>query len=139
MRLVVTSKTRCGTRAASLLVATLVSLSSMAASAAGPVSAEAKTLCGWFDNPTPGNAWLTDRSAEWIVGIQGGHQAEGDWPDFTSGQWVSTNRSYGYGCACLRVVASAGSHEVQRILSAKSRPLSACKKDPALARHRPDA
>ena len=139
MHFAVTSKNRSRTRVASMLVATLVSLSSMAASAAEPSSAEAKTLCGWFDNPTPGNAWLTDRSAEWIVGVQGGHQAEGDWPEFKAGQWISTNRSYGYGCACLRVVASAASHEVQRILSAKSRPLSACKKDPALARHRPDA
>ena len=24
----------------------------------------AKTRCGWFENPAPGNAWLTDRDGE---------------------------------------------------------------------------
>jgi hypothetical protein len=88
--------------------------------------------CGWFENPTPGNAWLTDREAKWIVGIQGEHQAEGDWPEFSSREWVAANRSHGYGCACLRVVVDQGTHEVRRILSATSRPLAVCRGDPAL-------
>jgi|JI6StandDraft_1071083.scaffolds.fasta_scaffold539165_1 hypothetical protein len=95
--------------------------------------------CGWFSNPTPGNAWLVDRDAEWVVGIQGGHQAEGDWPEFRNGEWVHFNRSYGYGCACLNVIADRESLEVKRILSAKPRPLEACKKDPALAKRKPEA
>ena len=101
------------------------------ASAAGPESSRPTLRCGWFDNPTPGNAWLIDRDAQWVVGVQGGHQAEGDWPDFLPNEWVSTNRSYGYGCACLRVMADPESHEIRRILSAKSRPVAACKNDPA--------
>jgi hypothetical protein len=94
------------------------------------------TRCGWFDNPTPGNAWLTDRQAQWVVGIQGGHQADGDWPDFPDDQWVATNGHYGYGCACLQVIANARSHEIRRILRARPRPLQACEHDPTLPKRR---
>ncbi|MGH9760842.1 MAG: DUF4087 domain-containing protein [Blastocatellia bacterium] len=91
-----------------------------------------ETRCGWFSNPTPGNASLYDKDGEWIIGVQGGHQAEGDWPTFKSNQWVRTNGSYGYGCACLRVRVDHDSHEVLEIKSSYARPLSACRKDPAL-------
>ena len=37
-----------------------------------------ETRCGWFSNPTPSNAFLSDRHGEWIIGLQGGHQAKGD-------------------------------------------------------------
>ena len=92
----------------------------------------AKLRCGWFHNPTPQNAWLVDRDGEWTIGMQGGPQAEGDWPEFKPSQWVRTNNHYGYGCACIKLVASAESHEVAKIISAKARPLSACRKDRAL-------
>jgi hypothetical protein len=85
--------------------------------------------CGWWENPTPSNAWLNDRDGSWTVGSQGGHQAEGDWPSFSDAQWVRTNGYYGYGCACLRVVADARSQRVERILSARARPLAACRQD----------
>lgn len=99
---------------------------------AGPAAAE--TRCGWFANPTPANAWLTDRDGRWIIGAQGGHQADGDWPSFAPGQWVRQNvGSYGYGCACLDVVADRGQRLVFRILSARARPLASCRRDPALA------
>jgi hypothetical protein len=64
-------------RRTSVLAILFIALIAVASSA---VAAEPKTqtLCGWFQNPTPGNAWLQDRSAEWVVGIQGGHQAEGE-------------------------------------------------------------
>ncbi|MBU6512308.1 MAG: DUF4087 domain-containing protein [Betaproteobacteria bacterium] len=93
--------------------------------------------CGWFDNPTPGNAWLTDAQGRWLVGIQGGHQARGDWPDFSDDQWVSTNGHHGYGCACLRVVDDPRTHEIGRILRARARPLAACEHDPALRKRHP--
>lgn len=96
---------------------------------AGP---KTQTLCGWFQNPTPGNAWLQDRSAEWIVGIQGGHQAEGDWPEFSPSQWIKTNRSYGYGCACIKGVVNSETREVISIVSARAQPLNVCRKDRAL-------
>ena len=46
--------------------------------------------CGWFSNPTPGNASLYDRDGEWIIGVQGGYQADGDWPAF-SGEPMDRN------------------------------------------------
>jgi len=96
-----------------------------------PVAAPA-LRCGWFDNPTPGNAWLTDRDGEWTIGIQGGHQADGDWPAFTAAQWVRTNIHYGHGCACIKLVANTETREVQHILSARAVPLRQCRQDPAL-------
>lgn len=94
----------------------------------------AETRCGWFSNPTPANASLFDRDGEWIIGVQGGHQAEGDWPSFAPRQWVETNGHYGHGCACLRVRVDRGEQRVLAIESARARPLSACRRDRALKR-----
>src|SRR5262252_1346146 len=99
-------RSRMGTRlkliiAGCVLLITAASLQPEAATAPFPAASE--TRCGWFSNPTPGNASLHDRAAEWIIGVQGGHQADGDWPEFAPGQWVETNGHYGYGCACLRL------------------------------------
>jgi hypothetical protein len=88
--------------------------------------------CGWFENPTPGNAWFTDRDGEWLVGIQGGYQAQGNWPNFKPSRWVRTNRHYGYGCACMRVQTDPDNQSVVRIFSASSRALNSCRKDAAL-------
>lgn len=97
---------------------------------AGAAPAPASPLrCGWWENPTPANAGLNDRDGRWTVGVQGGHQAEGDWPGFTDAQWVRTNGYYGHGCACLCGVAAAGSRRVERMLSAAARPLAACRQD----------
>jgi hypothetical protein len=93
-----------------------------------------ETRCGWFSNPTPANASLHDREAEWIIGVQGGHQANGDWPVFGPNQWIETNVHYGYGCACLRVRVNRSTHEVIEIESSKARPLSACRNDRKLKR-----
>ncbi len=95
------------------------------------------TRCGWLDNPTPGNLSLYDRDDEWVIGVQGGHQVEGDWemPDFTPRQWVGTNAgSYGYGCACLQLKADAGTHEVSAVKSARALPLETCRRDKSLER-----
>jgi hypothetical protein len=104
------------------------------AAGASATAPAAETRCGWFDNPTPANASLHDREAEWIIGVQGGHQAEGDWPEFGPKQWVETNVHYGYGCACLRMSVNRETHEVLKIESARARPLSACRRDKALKR-----
>ena len=90
--------------------------------------------CGWFSNPTPANASLFDREGEWIIGVQGGHQAEGDWPSFSPKQWVETNGHYGYGCACLRVSVDRSEKQVVVIESAQARALSTCRRDPALGK-----
>lgn len=89
--------------------------------------------CGWFANPTPGNAWLNDKDGEWIIGTQGGEQAEGDWPDFPDDKWVKTNGNYGYGCACMKVVVDADEMRIVKIVSATAKPIADCKKDKALS------
>src|SRR4030095_381063 len=86
-----------------LLLATIALVSGQPETARSPAGEQFETRCGWFSNPTPANASLHDRDAEWIIGVQGGYQADGDWPEFGSGQWVKTNGNYGYGCACMRV------------------------------------
>lgn len=115
-------------QALALLIATTLLVTASASEGADG----AMLRCGWFHNPTPQNAWLVDRDGEWIISTQGGPQAEGDWPEFEASQWVRTNVHYGYGCACINLVANAQSHEVTRIISAKAKPLSACRNDRAL-------
>jgi len=95
-----------------------------------------ETRCGWFSNPTPANAWLLDRDGEWTISVQGGHQAEGDWPEFKPAQWVKTNVNYGYGCACMQVLVNRQTKEVLEIRSAKARPLAKCRQDAALKKWR---
>ena len=98
-------------------------------------AAQFETRCGWFDNPTPANLSLFDRDAEWIIGVQGGHQVEGDWdwPEFKRGQWVTTNASsYGYGCVCLQLRVNKETHHVLEIKSSRVRPLSVCRRDRSL-------
>lgn len=92
----------------------------------------AETRCGWFVNPTPANAWLIDAQGEWLVGAQGGYQADGDWPSFKDSQWVKTNINYGHGCACMKVNTNKTEEKITQIISANAKPLSACRKDKAL-------
>ena len=95
-----------------------------------------ETRCGWFSNPTPANAWLDDKDGQWTIGVQGGRQADGDWPDFKPGEWVRTNGNYGYGCACLQARVDRKTLDVLEIKGAHARPLLACRKDGAL--HEPN-
>jgi hypothetical protein len=101
----------------------------------GDLSVEkSERRCGWFSNPTPSNASLYDRDGEWIISVQGGHQADGDWPDFGPRQWIETNVHYGYGCACLQLQVNRSTHRVIAIESSKARPLSVCRNDRKLKR-----
>ncbi|MGJ7903596.1 DUF4087 domain-containing protein [Lysobacter sp. 1R34A] len=108
----------------------------MLAVAAGATPASRTALqnrCGWFINPTPANAWLEDRDGSWTIALQGGHQADGDWPEFAEKDFVHTNgASYGYGCACMKVKADRKTMTVLRIASAQSKPLAQCRRDPKL-------
>ena len=89
-----------------------------------------KLRCGWFDNPSAGNAWLHDSDGEWAVSVQGGHSAKGEWPVFPDSEWIQTGSgSSGYGCACMRVSAKASSHEITHIASSKTKSLSSCRAD----------
>ena len=42
----------------------------MMSASLSPVLAEER--CGWLENPTPGNWWLKDAHAFWIIATQGG-------------------------------------------------------------------
>ena len=97
--------------------------------------AKPELRCGWLHNPTPANWWLDDRDGQWIIGSQGGYQAEGidRIPDPPTSMWVVTNgSSYGHGCACLSVEVDKRQHRIKRITSARARPLAACRADKAL-------
>lgn len=89
--------------------------------------------CGWVDNPTPANWWITDRDGEWEIGVQGGHQAKGDLPDFGKA-WVETNVHYGYGCACMDVRVERPKKRVLELRNVKVLPLSRCRGDRSLPR-----
>ncbi|HEY9404300.1 MAG TPA: DUF4087 domain-containing protein [Pyrinomonadaceae bacterium] len=112
-----------------LLFAAVALVSGRPATPDAPAVSQLETRCGWFSNPTPGNASLHDRDDEWIIGVQGGYQAEGDWPTFGPRQWVETNVHYGHGCACLRLRVNRETHRVIEIKSARARPLAACRRD----------
>lgn len=82
----------------------------------------AQNRCGWYDNPTPQNAYLVDTDGEWILSEMGGHEASGDWrPAFKESDWVlSGNGGYGYGCACMSVIVKQGDRRNVRMLSRSS-------------------
>jgi hypothetical protein len=110
-------------------------LAGMAADSPPTAGPRGELRCGWFENPSPNNASLSDRDGEWAIAIQGKFEAQGDWPEFKESEWVSSgNASYGYGCACLRVVTNRETRRIVSILSAKVKPLAACKRDKALKR-----
>ena len=91
-----------------------------------------ETRCGWLDNPTPSNYSLYDKDREWIISVQGGYQVENfEAPDFKD-QWIETNGSYGYGCACLQMTVDKKASRVLEVRKSIVKPLSACRKDKAL-------
>ncbi|NWA07936.1 DUF4087 domain-containing protein [Pseudomonas gingeri] len=94
--------------------------------------AKVERRCGWFENPTPANATLSDRDGTWEIASQGGYQAEGDWPQFSDAQWVRTNGHYGYGCGCMTASADPETHRLDNLTKATARPLAACRNDATL-------
>ena len=91
-----------------------------------------ETRCGWYDNPTPANYSLYDKDREWLIGIQGGYQVEDFEAPAFGKQWVETNNSYGYGCACFQMTVDFETSRVLEIKKSSARPLSACRKDKVL-------
>lgn len=85
--------------AATLLAATL-STSAQAA----------ERRCGWLENSSPSNWYLTDADSSWIL-MESSEQepsASIDLPSFREekGWFVKTVGSSGYGCACLSVTVN---------------------------------
>jgi hypothetical protein len=121
----------------SIAVAVVFALTNIAA--AGTHVEGSVNRCGWFDNPTPQNATLLDRDGVWLISTQGGNSADGDWPEFKPNQWVRTNAgSYGYGCACMKVLTDNKESKITRIISASARSLATCRNDKALKHKEPE-
>ncbi len=100
----------------------------------------AEKRCGYVENPTPGNWWLTDGQGQWIMGTQGSEAAEGmeAMPESFFGKgWVRTNGSYGYRCGCLTIDTDRAQQRISRVRSAQALPLNRCTADPALRGKRP--
>ncbi len=105
--------------------------------AAAGSAAAAENRCGWLENPTPGNWWLTDKDGSWTLMAQGEEYRESvmdQVPPFDEKQYVATNGNYGYGCACLSVDVDKAEGRIARVYSGKIIPLSRCEKDRSLKR-----
>jgi Protein of unknown function (DUF4087) len=97
-----------------------------------------ETRCGWLQNPTPANWWLTDSDRTWTISAQGGYQAKGmdNLPNLDSRrQYVRTNGDYGYACACLQVATNGNLNRITRIISGEQLPLRTCRQDPNLPKN----
>ena len=119
-------------RAGAILSVLLPLVGAGAPSQAAPKKPVGEMRCGWIVNPTPGNWWLTDSSAEWVIGMQGGYQAPGMdlIPDLSEHDWVVTNgSSYGYGCAFLRVATDAKTKHITAVHSVTQKPIKVCRAD----------
>ncbi|AOJ03901.1 MULTISPECIES: DUF4087 domain-containing protein [Burkholderia] len=94
----------------------------------------AEIRCGWLENPTPANWWLTDRTGSWTLSTMGGPEADGMdlIPDMSGKQYVETNGPHGYGCACLTVITDKQERRIVKVLKAKQLPLSRCQRDKRL-------
>ena len=103
----------------------------------GVAQSRMQTRCGWLSNPTPANAWLIDKNGEWLIGVQGGYQAEGDLLDFSPGRWVKTNGDYGYGCACIYGKFDVSQKKVVEIFKSTAKSLSQCRRDRLLNNQEP--
>jgi hypothetical protein len=113
--------------AVSLLTATLIN-----------VADASENRCGWLANPTPGNWWLTDADDTWILAAQGGYSVGDEaWDkigDISARDYVETNGSYGYACACLSVDVDTQDKRILEVHSFKQLPLKKCEEDRSLPR-----
>jgi hypothetical protein len=94
----------------------------------------AENRCGWVENPTPGNWWLTDGAGQWTIMAQGSYEAGGmdNIGDISAGDYVATNGNYGYACGCMRVDTD-GQGVITQIYSFRQLPISKCENDGALS------
>lgn len=102
-----------------------------------PQLASAEIRCGWVDNPTPGNWWLTDRDGEWTLMLQGNGDRDNGFLDIPKtwnfqDQWRKNNGSYGYGCGCFEGEIDKASNWVTKLTMLKAKDLVVCEGDPAL-------
>lgn len=90
--------------------------------------------CGWINNPTPGNWWLTDADGQWTIMTQGSYEAGGmdNIGDISAGDYVATNGNYGYACGCMQVDTD-GRGAITDIYSFRQLPIGKCENDGALS------
>jgi hypothetical protein len=96
----------------------------------------AERRCGWLENPSPSNWYLTDADSSWIL-MQSSEQepsASIDIPVFQEekGWFVKTGGSSGYGCACLSVTVNKKTNRVLTASQGKMLPIKTCKDDKKL-------
>jgi hypothetical protein len=96
--------------------------------------AQAENRCGWVNNPTPGNWWLTDADGQWTMMTQGSYEANGmdNIGDISAGDYVATNGNYGYACGCMEVDTD-GQGAITDIYSFRQLPIGKCENDGALS------
>lgn len=95
----------------------------------------AENRCGWVENPTPGNYWLTDRDGSWTILTQGSDVEPAGvdlMPDFSAGEFVKTNGNYGNACACMSVDVDKTEMRVTQIHSVRQLALAKCQNDKKL-------
>jgi Protein of unknown function (DUF4087) len=92
----------------------------------------AENRCGWVENPTPGNYWLTDRDGSFTILTQGSDVEPAGidlMPDFSAGEFMKTNGNYGNACACMSVDVDKAEMRVTKIYSVKQLALAQCRND----------
>lgn len=121
-----------------LLMSLLVLILSASAQAGFTLSKSpaARNICGWIDNPTPGNYWITDSVGEWTISAMNGYHAQGDVaPQDDDNEFVKTNGYYGYYCGCVKATTTdsrAHGRRIAKIFSSRVLPLSKCLNDAKL-------
>ncbi|MGV3548738.1 DUF4087 domain-containing protein [Rhizobium sp.] len=96
-------------------------------------TAVAENRCGWVQNPTPGNWWLTDADGQWTIMTQGSYEAPGmdAIGDISAGDYIANNGNYGYACGCMNVDTD-GEGVITRIYSFRQLSIAKCENDSAL-------
>ncbi|MCS6960762.1 MAG: DUF4087 domain-containing protein [Pseudanabaenaceae cyanobacterium SKYGB_i_bin29] len=94
--------------------------------------------CGWLENPSLGEWYLTDRLATWEIARPNGFNARGvENIRITSERdFVYTKRNYGYTCACMDVTTTRfdTTWRITSIRNFRQQSLKQCLEDPDLPR-----
>ncbi len=112
-----------------LLIAGLFTATLLNAARAG------ETRCGWLQNPTPGNWYLTDADATWTLSTQSDEpNASLEIPSLNEkkGWFVNTGGASGYACVCLNVTVDKQNQRILTASKGKQLPLKKCTSDRSL-------
>ncbi|SEH85075.1 Protein of unknown function [Rheinheimera pacifica] len=98
----------------------------------------ADTRCGWLENPTSANVWLSDKDGSWAISIQGGYSVDDESMALAflgmenKDNFVRTNRNGGFSCACLVVDVKTDDGSISKIYKAEQLLLKQCLEDIAI-------